>query len=269
MSIVILIVSITGFVLLALTLPRHRERLLRRPLAISTASLKWLGCGILALALIVASQGWAHDVAITVWLGWLTVAGWLVVLLLSYWPDSGSRKAPRRRQLRRLTSRQSPPVSSSGRWWARGCGVLMLAISVGFLAAVQRAPDQPLSRADAYHGQIGPWSYVLAEVDPSRPAEEASAFELRFCDLCAPLVRQASLRLGAEPAGRGHRFEGRGATKTATVPSAEWIQLSANREAGVAIAGWLQVIDHQGRQYQQRIDIAALSPRVAERLESL
>ncbi|MEH3121635.1 MAG: DUF3325 domain-containing protein [Sphingomonas phyllosphaerae] len=80
LSIFLLVLS--GFVLILLSMARHRQDWLRsRPCPASSFALRIIGFGALTSAFAVAGAalGWAYG-AVT-WFGWLTMAAFLVVTL--------------------------------------------------------------------------------------------------------------------------------------------------------------------------------------------
>lgn len=74
------LLSLAGFVMLLLAMPRHQEDWLRRrrPVAFGRA-LRAAGLAALALALPVAAAGFGWGYGAVAWFGWLTMAAALVL----------------------------------------------------------------------------------------------------------------------------------------------------------------------------------------------
>ena len=127
-----------------------------------------------------------------------------------------------------------------------------------------------LLREDAVHGEIGPWTFTLAEKDQKPPEFVAldvplKAFVIRFCDGCERDIRMAYLKVreprffpgaGGSLRTAGNAFEGRGREKTAEIP--------LPRMATLGDGLWLTVEATNGEVYHQRFDIQRLSPTLAQ-----
>lgn len=76
----IFLLSLTGFALLLLAMPRHQLDWLRRKLSFAFCrNLRLSGFAALALAFAVAGAGFGWAYGTVTWFGWLTIAAALVV----------------------------------------------------------------------------------------------------------------------------------------------------------------------------------------------
>lgn len=76
----IFLLSLLGFALLLLAIPRHQQDWLRRKLSLSlNRALRLSGFAALALAFVVAGAGLGWAYGAVAWCGWLTIAAALVV----------------------------------------------------------------------------------------------------------------------------------------------------------------------------------------------
>lgn len=77
---VILLLSLLGFVLLFIAIPRHQQDWLRRKLTgPASALLRLAGFLSLAMAYLVSGKNFGWGYGLVLWLGWLTVAASVVV----------------------------------------------------------------------------------------------------------------------------------------------------------------------------------------------
>ena len=83
LNIAVFLLSLAGFVALAAGMAKHAKHLLRRELPNAVSRLlRALGWLLLAAALAVGIKQWHTDVGLVTWLGWLAVAGPLLVFSL-------------------------------------------------------------------------------------------------------------------------------------------------------------------------------------------
>ncbi len=264
----LLLLSLSGFIALALAMPKHSKQVLLRHLP---SSLRWvmrgLGWTLLALALGLGIAQWQFDVGAVTWLGWLTIAGVALVFYLAKWPGQPESKPPRARKRKGnvdgVLGPSSVVVSRRSRTMRFGIATFALLLPFGAFAwQLLNTPDKPLLRDDALHGEIGPWSFSLAEKDQGPPEVVSldvplKAFVIRFCDGCERDIRMAYLKVREPRSLRaaGNAFEGRGREKTVEIP--------LPRAATLSDGLWLTVEATNGEVYHQRFDIQHLSPAMA------
>lgn len=276
----IFVLSVLAFACLAAAISRHGQVLLRRaPTAAQQQRLRLAGWSLLLLTVIVCCLGWQADVGLVMWLGWLTVAGLLLVLAISYWPGQAAPAGAKKRRPDSRTDQgealaqpqtlfslpETAPVA------ARGGAYLLLTVALllplmGFSRALQQMPEPPLQRDDALHGQLGSWTYVLAETHQHREPEAGprgqlqKSFTIRFCDLCNGEIQTIQLNVGKPPSAQraGTPFIGRGQEKIAE------LAITGRARAGDDL--WLTVTDYRGQVQQQALSMARVSPALARYL---
>lgn len=261
-----LVLCLAGFALLALTAEREGKVLLHRP---ATVREQWF-CRLLAWPLLIAGLflsvwGWRGNFGPFLWFGWLTVAALAVVFAISYWP--WRMQAQRRHAVgdRPLAVDASPSPALRLGQLALVFG--LVALPVGFGWAVAQVPLHPLLRADAVHGQLGPWSFTLAEEDAGESPEATPSgvfvkhLLLRFCDACDADIRAAYLQLRepVSPRALGLRFMGE-----------RWereVALSIPPGISVQDQLWLSVVDKDGRVHRTAVVVADVSPALVRFIE--
>lgn len=261
LNIAVFLLSLAGFVALAAGMSKHAKHLLRRELSNAVSRLlRALGWLLLAAALAVGIKQWHTDVGLVTWLGWLTVAGLLLVFSLPRWPWQPITRAAKPRP-----ETPDAPAPRSSRQVALGALLLTAPLAV-FAWQLITTPEQPLLREDALHGQIGPWTFSLAEQDQHAPEIVAlevplKTFVIRFCDACQRDIRLASLKVRQphNPSAAGNAFGGRGTEKRVEIP----IPRAASIQDGL----WLTVEGNDGSVHQQRFAIERLSPALARFIE--
>lgn len=272
----VLLLSLAGFIALAMAMPKHSKQVLRRHLPDSLRRvMRGLGWTLLAVGLGLGIAQWQFDVGTVTWLGWLTIAGVALVFYLPKWPGQPESKPTRARKRKGnvggVPGPSSVVVSRRSRSMRFGIATFALLLPFGAFAwQLLNTPDKPLLRDDALHGEIGPWSFSLAEKDQKPPEVVAldvplKAFVIRFCDGCERDIRMAYLkvrepRFSSDAAGAlrsaGNAFEGRGQEKTAEIP----VPRAATLDDGL----WLTVEATNGEVHHQRFDIQRLSPAMAQ-----
>jgi len=275
----VLLISLAGFAGLALAMPKHGKAIFRQPLSDARRQLLRLaGWLLLAVALALGMDRWRFDIGTVTWLGWLSVAGLVLVFVLSRWAvrpgsrpkNEGSffmqRPAQKSGNADSESADTGPSLSTRGTVFAAAALLIPLAWFTGQLLTT---PIKPLLREDAIHGDVGPWSFTLAEKEQNQPEIVAlnvplKAFVIRFCDGCERDIRMAYLKVreprflpgvGGSLRAAGNAFEGRGREKTAEVP--------LPRAATLGDGLWLTVEATNGEVYHQRFDIQRLSPAMA------
>lgn len=264
----VLLFSLLGFVALALAMPRHSKLVLKKTLPDSRRRLlRILGWVMLSVALGLGITQWHFDVGTVTWLGWLSIAGVVLVFYLPNgpWKLETRPAEPRGKKYRGGEAASTRPVKASRRHPVVRAGLAAAALVVplgGFTWQLMTTPDKPLLREDAIHGQIGSWSFTLAEKDRKVPEIVAmdvplKAFVIRFCDGCDKDIRMAYLKIREPRSLRaaGNAFEGGGPEKTAEVP--------LPRAAALNDGLWLTVEANNGDVYHQQFAIQRLSPVLA------
>lgn len=279
MHLLVLLISLAAFTGLALAMPKYGKAVFSNPLSDARRQmLRLAGWSLLIVALALSIYRWQFDIGTVTWLGWLSVAGLVPVLVLSRWAEKpGIRQNNKRRSLAQRSGRESGGSgfesakrgqSSSASRVVFAAAALLIPLA-WFSAQLYTAPIKPLMRDDAIHGQIGPWTFTLAEREQG-PLEIVNrdvpqkVFVIRFCDVCDRDIRIAYLNV-REPRfleGSGdalrtadNAFQGRGREKTAEIP----VPRGTTLDDGL----WLTVESTDGEVYHRRFDIQRLSPAMA------
>lgn len=275
-----LALSLCGFALLALASDREGEVLLGRPAtARQRHAFRLLGWVLLALALWLCIQAWLPAFGTVMWFGWLTVAAIGLVLTITYWPWR-PQKTPRRPRVQSpQAKRGAHGVSEVGadskatvRSPQAGRAIIaaaLIIIPVLFIVKLWQAPALGIHRDDAVHGQIGPWSYVLAEANLRPPKTTPNGAFIKAFDLrlscpdavtevdCQSQIRGAYLKVRKprNVRGAGNVFVGPAWRREVEIS----IPPGAKREDQI----WLTVERTDGEAYFAAFDIADLSPATA------
>ena len=206
MQVYVAMLSVAGFVCLMLGIPKYfsfvTQSNLNKPLRHFFRTVGWLS---LFLAVFFSLKTWNLDEGLSVWLGWLSVAGVVLVFYLPYWPWKAKVK---KISVHRMVKAGTTGHVSSRRPWQKViiafCMMLLLAV---VLWQYLKTPVTPLMRDDAYHGRIGSWEFVLAESDQGKPNEVSEnifikKFELKLsCPnvedevACLSQIRRAFLKV--------------------------------------------------------------------------
>lgn len=257
LNLTIFMLSLLGFVGLALAMPKHSEAVFKQTLTnkqhITLRVFGWLFL-FMALALGIAELNF--DLGTVVWVGWLSIAGLLLAFYLPFGPwqaDKGqkSTKIPLAKVTHegKVQSRKSIIISTA---------VVIIPLLI-FVFQLLNTPIKPLLRDGAVSGEIGPWTFVIAEKEQEAPIIEAmdiplKAFVIRFCERCDADIRMAYLKMRQPRSLRalGNSFNGRGETKTAIIS----IPAAATIDDGL----WLSVEAKNGEVYHQQFNVEQLSP---------
>ena len=90
-----LCIAYAGFLALALAMDRHHEQIFaRRPSARTSRLLGWAGWLVLGLSLPPAVMAWGWAIGLPAWLGLLTLAAAVLLLLLPHAPRAALRLGP-------------------------------------------------------------------------------------------------------------------------------------------------------------------------------
>ena len=258
---VVLLFALGGFAALAASMEKHGKELTGRALGERQRQcLYWLGWGLLAIALACGVSGWHWNIGPVVLLGWLSLAGVLLAFCLPWWPLQ-PKQAPRKEK---ATPVLKDTVLSLPTRALLIVALVALPAWIGFNA--WKMSEQAVLRDDAIHGQIGPWTFVIAEEDREPPKLVAGntpikEFHLRFCEACDRDIRAAYLKIRKPRSLRAAGLAFQGARWTREV--AIYIPPAARLEEQI----WLTVESKTGEVYHQAFDIARLSPAMARFIE--
>ncbi|MBS7780497.1 DUF3325 domain-containing protein [Acidovorax sp. CCYZU-2555] len=257
--IAILLVSLAGFAALALATERHAEHLLRRVPAPQWRLLaRVVGWVLLAIALALGIVYMGTGLGITLWLGWLSIAALALVFAFPKWPwQPKERVKPARPAKAGAAAPALPPAPPRARRWI--AAALLVAVPVVFLLTLKSTPIAPLLRADAVAGQVGPWSFRLAESNRNVPDLVAmdipmKSYQVRFCEDCDAQIRAAYLKVNKPRSLRAAGIVLNGARWNRSVD----IQLPANTTPDSIL--WLTVVGKDGEMHQAQVRLADVSP---------
>lgn len=255
----ILLASLLGFAALALATERYSEHLLRRVPAprwrLLARTAGWL---LLALALALAIAVMDTGVGITLWLGWLSIAALALVFAFPKWPwQPPARKSPAARPRPPKAGAAVLPASRHGVRWV--AAAFLVAVPLVYLLAMQATPVQPLLRDDAIDGQVGPWTFRLAETEQRTPKLVAmdipmKSYHVRFCTGCDAQIRAAYLKVNKPRSMRAAGIVLGGERWDRRVD----IQLPANTTAASEL--WLTVVGKDGATHQAAVPMGRVSP---------
>ncbi len=258
----ILLLSLSGFGMLALASERPGELLLarlpsKRPSLHSRARLRIAGWLLLAVALTLSMWGLPGSIGVVAWLGWLTVVGVLLVFTLPRWTEKKAAKP-------------LPPSflqAPGSRIWQ----MLVAVIFTGSVIAVglhyAHNPQALPLRQDAYRGTAGPWSFVLAERDFDIPDMvlgdiPTKGFLVRFCETCDLQIRNAYLKVNKPRSLRGAGMVFNGTKWDRNVD----IQLPNNTRADSLL--WLTVEGKDGSVHYASVRLSDIAPETARWFET-
>lgn len=254
----ILVISVLGFFALALATERHAEHLLRRlPAPPVRHVARAVGWGLLALSLALGIAYMDVGVGIALWLGWLSIAALALVFGLPKWPWQPPVRARHARQPKEGESALFPvPMSARRRWTVL---VLLAAVPVVYGLALAATSVKPLMRDDAVAGQVGPWTFRLAESEQRVPELVAmdipmKSYHVRFCSECDEQIRAAYLKVNKPRSLRAPGIVLGGMRWDRSV----LIQLPANTTADSEL--WLTVVGKNGDTHQTSVRMGDVSP---------
>ena len=275
LNLAVFISSLAGFICLALTSDRQGEFLLHRSASKRERLLfRVIGWPLLALALALCVEGWGASMGVVSWLGWLTMAGAGLAFYLPWWPwqekkpvrarpapvaKAGAKDSNTESQEPAVSTAQVPVSISPRNLIFAGS---LLAIPVAFLAYLAQLGPAPVFREDALQGQIGPWSFVLAETNAHAPASSGSgphtkAFQIRFCETCDTDIRSAYLQINKPETKPSPRQAFGGARWTRAV------EIAIPPDSKLEHQLWLTVEAKSGDLYHQAFDFQHVSPATA------
>lgn len=283
LNLAVFIISLAGFICLALASDRQGEFLLHRtPSEKERLIFRLLGWPLLAVALALCWQGWGWSMGTVAWLGWLTMAGAGLTFYLPWWPWQEkkpvrakpapvAKAAPKAVGADNTASTSSDAIAgkngvapTASRFSTRSLVFAspLLAIPAAFMIYLTQQGPEPVFRNNALQGQIGPWSFALAETDDKAPISGPSgahrkAFQIRFCRTCDPHIRRAYLQVSKPepmPAPR-QAFNNTRWTRAVDVAIPPNSQLEHQL--------WLTVEAKSGEIYHQAFDFHQVSPVTA------
>ncbi|ARP53178.1 DUF3325 domain-containing protein [Alcaligenes sp. AB3] len=283
LNLAVFIISLAGFICLALASDRQGEFLLHRtPSEKERLIFRLLGWPLLAVALALCWQGWGWSMGTVAWLGWLTMAGAGLTFYLPWWPWQEkkpvrakpapvAKAAPKAVGADNTASTSSDAIAgkngvapTASRFSTRSLVFAspLLAIPAAFMIYLTQQGPEPVFRNNALQGQIGPWSFALAETDDKAPISGPSgahrkAFQIRFCKTCDPHIRRAYLQVSKPepmPAPR-QAFNNTRWTRAVDVAIPPNSQLEHQL--------WLTVEAKSGEIYHQAFDFHQVSPVTA------
>ncbi|OLU35139.1 hypothetical protein BVH03_00405 [Pseudomonas sp. PA15(2017)] len=254
----LLLASLGGFIALALAMEKHCRQLLHRVLSPRwLQALRILGWLLLvaALALSLGQLGWSIGAA--AWFGWLSVAGVALAFYLPRWP--GPREPAK--AARRDKHPVMPPPAERLLGLRRAATALLLLAPVAVLGLLLSAAPKPLHSDEAVLGQVGPWSFALAQAERKAPHQVLGtpfkAFDVRFCERCDEQIRAAYLKIRKPRSLRaaglvfsGERWDRR-------------VEIQIPAKARVSDGLWLTVEGKDGSVHHAAVDIDKVSPELA------
>jgi len=262
----VLLLSLGGFALLALSSEREGAVLLHRSATtVERHVFRWGGWLFLSVAIALCAWGWLVQFGTVLWLGWLTVAAVGLVFAIAYWPWREKRELHGRP---RKTAKFIAPPAVASPWMGltRSAGWLVLAASpLAFGWQLWQAEPWPVLRADAVQGEIGPWRYRLAEEEREAPEVLSGGAAVKHFVLRLEgdelAVARAWLRVQPPRSLRtaGMAFEGSHGNREA--------MLVIPPSATVQDAFWLTVQGKDGQVYRTEIEMHRLSPATADFVE--
>lgn len=253
-------INLMGLVLLALASERPGELLLQRPPS-RRQRLMWraLGWALLALTLGLCVQGWGWGIGAVAWLGWLCMAGVVLVFALP-------RRTEQSKKARPVPASPVQPAMRS-RPWRMALALVLVGAPVAFAWGLYTTPVKPLLRADAVADHAGPWAFTLVETDRDPPELvvqdiPTKQFEVRFCETCDAHIRSAYLKVHKPRSLRGAGIVFSGSRWNRSVE----IQLPSNTRADSEL--WLTVEGKDGSVHQTSVRIQDIAPTTARWFEA-
>ncbi|VFR27279.1 FIG139991: Putative thiamine pyrophosphate-requiring enzyme [plant metagenome] len=245
------LIALAGFVCLALAAERQGEQLLGRvPMPAVRRGCRTAGWLLLGAALLVCLEGWGDTIGGVAWVAWIGVVSAVLAFALPRWTEKPARPLP---------IEATAPLSASRRWLA---AVVLCAVPVAFGIVLAQAPVKPVLRDDALHGEIGPWTFSLAEADLNAPQmilgeTPFKKYQLRFCEACDAQIRAAYLKVHKPRSLRGAGI---------TFGGARWdrsVEIQLPSRGGPDTEVWLTVEGKDGSVHQRGWRMDEISPATA------
>lgn len=259
----IALLSLVGFFALAFATERYGEHLLGRlPATHWRTAARIFGAVLLAGALAISIDEQGSGVGITLWFAWMCVASLILVFAFPKWPW---QPPVREKPVRPPKEDPTAPVIPHAR--RRVAGMLLATTVVVFVIALWRTAPQPLLRDDAIHGELGPWTFTLAETDRDAPEVEdmdtpMKAYRIRFCDSCDADIRQVFMKVNKPHSVRASGMAFEGARWERKVEMQLPLTVTADSEL------WLTVVAKDGTVRQASWKMAQVSPATVEWFEA-
>ncbi|MCX5567400.1 DUF3325 domain-containing protein [Alcaligenes phenolicus] len=307
LNLAVFIISLAGFICLALASDRQGEFLLHRtPSEKERLIFRLLGWPLLAMALALCWQGWGWSMGTVAWLGWLTMAGAGLTFYLPWWPWQEkkpvrarpapvAKAAPKAVGAGNTASTSSDAIAGKNGMAAANSSAAstsaeatstepthagtapttsrfskrslvfasgLLALPAAFMIYLAQQGPEPVFGNHALQGQIGPWSFALAETDDKAPISgptgaHRKAFQIRFCQACDPHIRRAYLQVSKPEPTPAPRQAFSNTRWTRAVE----IVIPPNSELEHQL--WLTVEAKSGEIYHQAFDFHQVSPMTA------
>lgn len=265
---VILAVSLLGFVGLAAASERHSALMLPNGLTEGQRKVARIsGWVLLAAALTICFSDWGFDVGSVAWLGGLTIVAAALAFYLPRWPWQPVQAA---KPARKGKGQPAPVMDDSAVLKARNkrriATALLIVIPVFFGYTLWDAPVKSTMRADAYHGQVGPWAFSFAEAQRKNPKIVAmdvamKDYYVRFCEACDTQIRAAYLKVNKPRSLRGAGMSFSGARWD------RWVDINLPQNAKSTDLLWLTVEGKDGSVHYASIPLAEVSPKTAKWLD--
>lgn len=259
----LLLASLGGFIALALAMEKHCRQLLHRVLSPWwMRALRGFGWLLLAAALVLSLDQLGWSIGAAAWFGWLSVAGVVLAFYLPKWP--GQREAAKALP-RRDKHPATQPSAERLLGLRRAATALLLLVPVVVLGLLLSAAPKPLHGDEAVHGQVGPWSFAIAQAQRKAPHQVLGApfkaFEVRFCERCDDQIRAAYLKIRKPRSLRaaglvfsGERWDRR-------------VEIQIPAKARVSDGLWLTVEGKDGSVHHAAVAIDKVSPELAAYLK--
>lgn len=144
----------------------------------------------------------------------------------------------------------------------------LLAIPAAFVIYLTQQGPEPVFGNNALQGQIGPWSFALAETNDQAPISgptgaHRKTFQIRFCQACDPHIRRAYLQVSKPEPMPAPRQAFNNTRWTRAVE----IAIPPNSEVEHQL--WLTVEAKNGEIYHQAFDFHQVSPVTAAFIEQM
>lgn len=245
------LVALAGFFCLALAAERQGEQLLGRvPSPALRRTCRAAGWFLLAAALLLCLRGWGDTIGGVAWVAWIGVVSAALVFVLPRWTEKPARALP---------VVPPAPVSARRRWLTVA---VLCAVPALFGVGLAQAPVKPVLRADALHGEIGPWTFSLAESDQQTPQmvlgdTPFKKYQLRFCEACDAQIRAAYLKVHKPRSLRGAGI---------TFGGSRWdrsVEIQLPSRGGPETEVWLTVEGKDGSVHQRGWRMDEISPATA------
>lgn len=254
------ILSIVGFLFLAMTRKRESEILLNREVVEKEKVLyKTFGWSFLVATLFVCSYFWHFSYGIFLYFGILIFAALIVIVFI------GFKAYKKDKNLENKTHKEEKKNLEDFKVWK--IGVLVALVLLPFVVAYNLyiLPKHPLLREDIIKDKIGEFEFILAEhksgegfITPQ--GMPMQTFHLKFCKECDLKIKYAYLRVNKPRnlSNAGIVFDSPYWDRTSTI---QLNNLNENSEL------YLTVVGTNGQIYQKSWSIKEKFPQTLKWLE--